>query len=31
MSVGAARIAAMPSYIHEVLVEMFRDRPALAH
>jgi hypothetical protein len=30
VSVGAVRVAVMLSYEHEVLVEMFRDRPALA-
>jgi hypothetical protein len=30
MSVGAASVPAMPSHLHEVLIEMFRDRPALA-
>lgn len=30
LSVGAASFASMPSHLHETLVEMFRDRPALA-
>jgi len=30
MSVAAVNVAAMPSHLHEVLVEMFRDRPVLA-
>src|SRR5215470_5613998 len=30
VSVGAVRVTVMPSLPHEALVEMFRDRPALA-
>jgi hypothetical protein len=30
VSVGTVRVTIMPSYEHEVLVEMFRDQPALA-
>jgi hypothetical protein len=30
VSASAVRVTPMPSYLHEVLVEMFRDRPALA-
>ena len=28
--VGVARVAVMSSFLHEVVVEMFRDRPGLA-
>jgi hypothetical protein len=30
VSVGTASVAVMPSHLHEMLVEMFRERPALA-
>src|SRR5262249_48202922 len=30
VSAGVARVALMPSFLHVVLVEMFRDRPRLA-
>jgi hypothetical protein len=30
MSVGVDSVARMPSHLHEVLIEMFRDRPELA-
>jgi hypothetical protein len=29
VSTGVVMVAVMPSYLHELLVEMFRDRPAL--
>jgi hypothetical protein len=30
LSVGVVRLPAMPSHLHEILIEMFRDRPAFA-